>query len=250
MPNVVKGSRQHAMRVVPYRPWRRILLTTVTSVLVLVAIAFAYYAGFSSSSRRFEDTFQENLQLLSSTQRTELELEKLRSRLTIAEQNSRVDRQAIEAAQTTIASLRQRLSRQEQDLELYRQVLATEGQETGLVILPPEIRSGTAPQHYGYRLVFRQQGVEDKMLEAVANVTLSGQLAGESQQIVIYGAKGGSETGQQTNNLSFKYFQVLEGEFELPEAFEPELIQVDLILAGGDNKKVSETFSWASAGGQ
>lgn len=250
MPNVVKGSRQHAMRVVPYRPWRRTLVISALCFSILSATSAAYYVGFITASRQFEDTFQENRQLLSSAQRNELELNELRDRLAIAEQNSRVDRRAIEEAQTRIGALRQRLSRQDQDLELYRQVLATEGEATGLVILPPEIRRVTGGRHYEYRLVFRQQGVEDRMLEAVVNVVLGGQLAGEAQELLIYGSGAEAETGQQPINLSFKYFQILEGDFELPEAFEPELIKIDLSLAGDNGRNISEVFSWTGAGGQ
>ena len=243
MPNVVKGSKQEKMVVVPHRPARRFALVTL---LVLGAAASAvggFIYGYSNTTRsqQFEQATQQEMsgQLIAA----ETENSELRRQVAILDRSSVMDQRATEEVQETIRSLRDRVAQLEQDIVYYRQVVSEETEDTGLIISQLDIDATRETNRYRYKLVLRQQDADgDTFLTGHVNVNLVGS-QGEEQQILSLRDLS-AEQDQLDIRLRFKYFQNIEGELVLPDNFVPDRLQVAAVSVEPVEKSINQNFSW------
>ena len=243
MPNVVKGSKQEKMVVVPYRPGRRFALVTL---LVLGAGAGAvggFMFGYTNTLRiqQSEQATQQELseQLIS----TETENAELRRQVAILDRSSVMDQLASEVVQETLLNLRGRVGQLEQDVVYYRQVVSAEIEDTGLVISQLDIDATREANRYRYKLVLRQQDADgDTFLTGYVNVNLVGS-QGEEQQILSL-RELSAEQDELNIRLRFKYFQNIEGELVLPDNFVPDRLQVAAVSSEPVGKSINQDFSW------
>lgn len=247
MPNVVKGSKQERMVVVPYRPRRRalliMLLVCVVTASTLGGFLYAYYQTLNS---------QETVQLDRDALNRELavlraENLELSRQLAILERSSAVDRRATDEVQSTIRNLREQIAQLEQDNVFYRQVVTAKTEDTGLIVGQMDIYGTGNPGRFRYKLVMRQQDADgDTYLAGHVNVNVVGQQGDE--QVILPLRDISAEQEQLDIRLRFKYFQNIEGELSLPAGFEPERIQIAAVATEPVEKTINQNFSWVVLG--
>lgn len=243
MPNVVKGSKQEKMVVVPYRPGRRFLLVSLLVLGVGASAAGGFMFGYTNMLRIQQSgqaTQQElNEQLIA----TETENSDLRRQVAILDRSSVMDQRATEEVQETIRGLRDRVAQLEQDVVYYRQVVSAETEDTGLIISQLDIDATREANRFRYKLVLRQQDADgDTFLTGHVNINLVGS-QGEEQQILALRDLS-AEQDQLDIRLRFKYFQNIEGELVLPENFVPDRLQVAAVSMEPVEKSINQNFSW------
>ncbi|MEX0962966.1 MAG: DUF6776 family protein [Pseudohongiellaceae bacterium] len=243
MPNVVKGSKQEKMVVVPYRPGRRVLSVFLLMLCVAASAIGGFMFGYANTLRvqQSEQATQQELseQLLAA----ETENSELRRQVAILDRSSVMDQRATEEVQGTIRGLRDRVAQLEQDIVYYRQVVSEETEDTGLIISQLDIDATSEPGRYRYKLVLRQQDADgDTFLTGHVNVNLVGS-QGEAQQILALRDLS-AEQDQLDIRLRFKYFQNIEGELVLPPDFVPQRMQIAAVSLEPVEKSISQNFSW------
>ncbi len=243
MPNVVKGSKQEKMVVVPYRPGRRFLFVTLLLLAVAASAAGGFMYGYTNTLRtqQSEQASQQelNAQLISA----ENENSELRRQVAILDRSSVMDQRATEEVQETIRGLRDRVAQLEQDIVYYRQVVSEETEDTGLVISQLDIDATREANRYRYKLVLRQQDADgDTFLTGHVNINLVGA-QGEEQQILALRDLS-AEQDQLDIRLRFKYFQNIEGELVLPDNFVPDRLQIAAVSVEPVEKSINQNFSW------
>ncbi|MGB0702365.1 MAG: DUF6776 family protein [Pseudohongiellaceae bacterium] len=246
MPNVVKGSRQEKMMVVPYRPGRRVLFTLMLLTGVAVSAAggwgYAYYATVLTQQGEQAEKRELSAQLTDLRQ----ENEALKRQIAILDRSSAVDQQTGAELQETLTALRQRVAQLEEDVLFYRQVVEEETEETGLVIGQLDIDATRSPDRYRYKLVMRQQDADgDTYLTGHVNFNLVGQL--QDQQVILPLRDLSEFEDELDIRLRFKYFQNIEGELALPEGFQPDRIQIAAVATEPVSKRINEDFGWVVA---
>ena len=243
MPNVVKGSKQEKMVVVPYRPGRLFALVTLLVLGVGAGALGGFMFGYTNTlrSQQSEQATQQELseQLIS----TETENAELRRQVAILDRSSVMDQLASEVVQETLLSLRGRVGQLEQDVVYYRQVVSAEIEDTGLIISQLDIDATREANRYRYKLVLRQQDADgDTFLTGHVNVNLVGS-QGEEQQILSL-RELSAEQDELNIRLRFKYFQNIEGELVLPDNFVPDRLQVAAVSVEPVGKSINQDFSW------
>ena len=243
MPNVVKGSKQEKMVVVPYRPGRRFVLVCLLVLSIGASAIGSFMFGYSNTlrSQQSEQATQQELseQLIGA----ETENSELRRQVAILDRSSVMDQRATEEVQTTIIGLRDRVAQLEQDIVYYRQVVSAETEDTGLIISQLDIDATRESNRYRYKLVLRQQDADgDTSLIGHVNINLVGS-QGEEQQILSLRDLS-AEQDQLNMRLRFKYFQNIEGELVLPDNFVPDRLQVAAVSVEPVEKSINQNFSW------
>ena len=243
MPNVVRGSKQEKMVVVPYRPGRRILFITLLVLGVGVSAVGGFMYGYASTLRAQQSEQATQQELSAQLIAVETENSELRRQVAILDRSSVMDQRATEEVQGTIRGLRERVAQLEQDIVYYRQVVSEETEDTGLIISQLDIDATREPNRFRYKLVMRQQDADgDTFLTGHVNVNLVGS-QGEEQQILAL-RDISAEQDQLDIRLRFKYFQNIEGELVLPENFVPERIQIAAVSLEPVDKSINQNFSW------
>jgi hypothetical protein len=247
VPNVVKGSKQERMVVVPYRPARRIILGILLVVGVgasaAVGFLYSYYATIESQQGELASREELSEELQSSG----LENSELRRQIAILDRSSVMDQRATEEVQSTIVTLRERVAQLEQDIVYYRQVVSDETGETGLVISQLDIATTSTAGVYSYKLVLRQLDADgDSYLIGFVNINLVGS-QGEDQ--MIFPLREVSQEQELLDiRLRFKYFQNIEGSLSLPDGFVPERVQIAAVSTEPVEKNINQDFSWVVEG--
>lgn len=243
MANVVKGSKQQVMMVVPYRRWYRSLVSISVALSLLLVALGGYFYGHFESARQYSVTSTDNERLSASLQEARGEVNTLRSELAIAGRSNLVDQRATEEVQGTVSSLRERIMQLEQDVSFYRQVMSPDSDELGLIIAEFDVTPIDGAGRFHYKAVFRQAGAGDRVLEGKVQIDIAGRV--EEQRQVLSLTKILPENSTFDPALNFRYFQNLEGEFILPEGFVPEQVEVKAESSKPTAIKVEKIFSWS-----
>ncbi|MBL4580856.1 MAG: hypothetical protein JKY29_03480 [Gammaproteobacteria bacterium] len=243
MPNVVKGSKQEKMVVVPYRPGRRFLLVSFLVLGVGASAIGGFMYGYMNTLRNQQSEQATQQELSEQLSVTETENSALRRQVAILDRSRVMDQLVTEEVQETIFSLRDRVAQLEQDVVYYRQVVSAEIEDTGLIISQLDIDATREANRYRYKLVLRQQDADgDTFLTGHVNINLVGS-QGEEQQILAIRDLS-AEQDQLDIRLRFKYFQNIEGELILPDNFVPDRLQVAAVSVEPVEKSINQSFSW------
>ena len=252
MPNVVKGSKQRRMVVVPHRPFRRLILPALACAGVLAAATAAYLYGHNKGQRGWTAAAEELADLNREVGLLREENARLQRELAIMERASLMDEQAAEELQSTMAEQREQIAQLEEAALHYRQVVAEETEATGLVIGDLSLDPAAEPGRYRYKLVMRQQDADgDTFLEGHVSISLVGRRGTEEVVLPLNELTGtaaeSSETAGADIELRFKFFQNIEGELALPASFTPEKLRISAVSTEPVAKEVNEEIGWALA---
>ncbi|MFP6838025.1 MAG: DUF6776 family protein [Pseudohongiellaceae bacterium] len=247
MPNVVKGSKQEQMVVVPYRPRRRALFITVLVSVVAASVVSGFLYGYCQGLSAQGAVQDERDKLKAELSALRIQNTDLSRQVAILDRSSMVDQRATAEVQATIRNLREQLAQLQQDVVFYRQVVSSETVDTGLIVGQMNIYGTSDPGRFRYKLVMRQQDADgDSYLRGHVNVNLVGRRGDEQ---MIFALRDISDEQDQLDiRLGFKYFQTIEGELALPAGFEPERIQIVAVATEPVGKSIDQYFSWMVLG--
>ena len=247
MPNVVKGSKQEQMVVVPYRPRRRALFITVLVSVVAASVVSGFLYGYCQGLSAQGAVQDERDKLKAELSALRIQNTDLSRQVAILDRSSMVDQRATAEVQATIRNLREQLAQLQQDVVFYRQVVSSDTIDTGLIVGQMNIYGTSDPGRFRYKLVMRQQDADgDSYLRGHVNVNLVGRRGDEQ---MIFALRDISDEQDQLDiRLGFKYFQTIEGELALPAGFEPERIQIVAVATEPVGKSIDQYFSWMVLG--
>jgi len=130
------------------------------------------------------------------------------------------------------------------ELAFYEKIMAPEKQADGVVIDNVSITPTSSPSHYRFQVALVQQLLKKRFVKGYIELSLMGSLKGKPSTIKLSNI---SSLTKKNLSFSFKYFQIIEGEFTLPSGFIPEQIAVTTILPKNKWQKhhrLQESYSW------
>lgn len=242
MPNVVRGSKQHRMKVVADRPIRRFLMFGAVFLVVFSASAAGFLVAYAHNLLSLSGSESAQLQFTLNEKTTEVVA--LRREIAFLERTSEVDKKAAFQSNASSETLRSQISELERNVEYYRKVISEEAGSTGLSISDFDLFATAVGNKYRYRVALRQQDADgDSYLEGGLSVNLIGKKAGIDLTIPLHELSA-DQDGLDIR-LRFKYFQNVEGELEIPDGFEPIRIDIEASSEEPVKKIVKESVLWA-----
>jgi hypothetical protein len=166
------------------------------------------------------------------------------TRINTLEVELEVERMANRRSQTLLKTMEQQHYEVKKELAFYEKIMAPEKTADGLVIDRMSIYPTGSPHHFSFQIVLVQQLLRKRYVKGYVALTLVGSLAHKPSQIKLSAI---STLTQKDLSFSFQYFQIIEGEFTLPDNFLPEKIDLSTILSKNKWQKfqrVDETFMW------
>lgn len=129
------------------------------------------------------------------------------------------------------------------ELSFYQKVLAPELEQDGFIIDSFNVEPAASPGFYRYAMILMQQDKHRTTVKGNVTVTLMGSQADKPAEIEL---KPLLSKNSDNLDFSFRYFEVLKGEFNLPENFQPEIIIVESRLKDKKWGKnfLKRTFDW------
>ena len=142
-------------------------------------------------------------------------------------------------------SLQRELLEQKEQLVFYQGIVSPEKLSLGINVQTIELNKKNDLGLYSYKLVLTKRGKSSQYVQGSLDMLIKGQMNGEQQNLEMKQIKQGFE--ESDVNFSFRYFQVFEGDFLLPEKFEPYDIELEIMPTTRKIKNFSETISWTQA---
>ena len=211
--------------------------------MCLGIIALVAYLGFEFGNQYYHMQKQEIATLNQSLENLGEENDKLTRNLNILGVELEVQQLANQQAQNDIELSMERESELRQELSFYQKVMAPELKEQGFMIDAFEVESTLSQHFYRFNLVLMQQNKTKAVVKGNIDVRLIGSDQGKPKELRLLDLM---EEGSKPLAFSFKYFQVLQGAFTLPETFEPEQVTVNAEVFQFKKKRgdLSSTFDW------
>jgi hypothetical protein len=222
-----------------YEPWRVAALRASLAIVTLLALWGAFEWGRSRGGYDVADAVLERHALHSEISDLKTRVAQSEAQLVAADLARKVDREAYAQVGRSLAELQARLGVQGQELAFYRSVIDPNEGITGMRIQRLKVLPATQPRHFRVRIVLVQAARQDASTVAAADFTVDGLLRGRAASLSL-AAIG---TSSRVLNFSFRYFQELEAEIELPPQFSPQTLQVEVRPSKGA-APIRQSYPW------
>ncbi|MBL4940529.1 MAG: hypothetical protein JKY81_02565 [Colwellia sp.] len=215
-----------------------------SALFLLILIILCLFVGYRLGN------FYHNFQSTTLTQQKD-RLEQLYqqqesqiARIHILEVELAVEQLANQNAQVVLKKMSQEHYQVKKELAFYEKVMAPEKEADGLVIDNIKITATQSPNHYNFQVILVQQQLKKRYAKGYVDLAVFGSLANKPNQIKLADI---STLTRKELSFSFKYFQIIEGSFTLPENFLAEKVQLSAILTKSKwqkYQKLNKTLPW------
>jgi hypothetical protein len=215
-----------------------------SALFLLVLILLCVFIGYRMGN--FYHGFQER-----TLEKQKMRLEELYQqetsqieRINILEVELAVEQLASQNAQKMLKEMSLEHYQVKKELAFYEKVMAPEKEVDGVIIDNIKITASKSPNHYSFQVVLVQQQLRKRYAKGYVSLSLTGSLNDKPSELTLSDI---SATTRKEMSFSFKYFQVIEGTFTLPENFIPEKIQLSAILTKTKWQKyhkLDKTLPW------
>jgi len=242
----VRGSKQHEMVVVPYRPLYR---TVIFFVFLLFMAAFSwltYEYGMSQGVELKVAVVQERDEIRVQLEEARITIQSMRSEIADLKLGEEVDALATEDVRKTVESLQTRIAQLNEEILFYKGVMAPSVGEKGLRIERLKVQKTTVPNRFKYSLRLTQVVDKHEYVQGGVRINFKG-LEGQSEK--EFKLSDLDKTRQEAIRFRFKYFQNIDGELTLPQGFEPREVIIVAQPTGGNAQRLEKKFDWQLTGG-
>ena len=213
-------------------------------VMIAAAAVALLYGGFEIGRRTagysIVDAMVERMELRRRNRQLDDENQALQRRVATAELGQRVDRQAQSDAQRMMSELQAETSRQQQELQFYRGLVARQFGAGTLRVQELRVR---AEDERRYRVLITL--VQAATREAVANGTVTLTVEGQEGKTLTLAEVEPDQRRELP--FSLRFFQQIEVLIDLPPDFEPSGLHVEYRLGRG-TEPVRQSFPWRVEG--
>jgi hypothetical protein len=218
-------------------PRAKLLVAAGVAAAVIGTISFIYNYGLSMAgferhlASRLQDTLhQEN-------RRLEAENQELREALARAQRSVQMSETAHQELDRSLKASAQEIVKLREELNFYRNIISPADKKGGLRIQGLYIEPAGGSNRFRYKLVLIQALKHDQTVYGNAVIEIHGTQAGQETVVRL------PASNDKPIAVNLKYFQDIEGRFELPRNFRPERIRVNVSFAGG-TQSVAQQFAW------
>lgn len=162
------------------------------------------------------------------------------ARLTVLERETEVIREANRLLREEESRRQAELNLLQAELDFYRRLAGTGGEQTGLAVYQAELSATESPRVFRYILTLTQNIRRASIISGKLKLDVEGTL-GDRPVTLFWSQLTDGELAEPS--FRFKYFQQFEGYLTLPENFSPTRLLVTLDVKD-QRKPVSRAFDW------
>lgn len=219
----------------------KLLVAGGTLTAIVVATGWIYNYGVSMAGFERSSAVEEQQKLQEELRQRTGEIQELRDSLARAQRSVQMNETAFQELDRSLKASAQEIVKLREELNFYRNIISPADKKSGLRIQNLYVEAAGTGNQYRYKLVLIQALKHEQTINGSAVFEIVGAAQGGQDMVV---AVPGS--GERAIKVSFKYFQDLEGRFELPKNFKPRRIKVTVMPAGGA-AAVEESYAWPLA---
>ncbi len=218
-------------------PRTKLLIVGGAGVLAVGAAIFVYEHGLSMAG--FERTLavQQQSELQGENGNLKDENQQLREALARAERTIQMDQAAYLDLDKSLQGSAQEIVKLREELNFYRNIISPADKQGGLRIQSLDIQPTGSGGLFRYKLVLIQALKHERSIYGTVNLEVIGSQSGQNATIKIPGAN------ERPIQVNLKYFQDIEGKFDLPRGFHARSVKISVTTAGG-GPTVEAVYDW------
>lgn len=224
------------------RRWTVRLAVLVTLFLVISGGWLLYTLGGVYADHDLNSLRAERDQLRERVQQLEAQNAELERRFAVVKRARQIDQEAYAEYRKSQAILEHRITELREEVAFYRGIMAPEREIEGIHAQSFTLTPGLVDDQYHFRLVMVQMGNNNQVIQGQIRIEVTGT---EDGKAASYGHGSLSLDPEADNDIKYRYryFQVIEGDWALPEGFEARevVVRADPKSKG---KVQSWTFPW------
>jgi len=240
----VKGSKQHKMVVVPYRPFYKALIFFVFILLMAVFGLLVYEYGSNQGLELKVEVVREKDLISKQLKESRALINEMRQEISDLKLGGEIDNQANEEVRQTIENQQNLLASQDEEIKFYKGVMVPNAGAKGLRIERLDVSSNAAGK-VTYSLLLTQVVDKRDYVQGGVQISLLGQNDGQEKALQL-GERGRDKA--DAIKFRFRYFQNIAGEAQLPEGFVPREFMVVAQSSEPIVQRLEKTFDWPLKG--
>lgn len=218
-------------------PWLWVILGVALALLLWIV----FEVGRSRAGYSIAQALVERRELHGQIDRANARVAELEGQLATSEIAKRVDRESYAQVEKSLAGLQQQLGEQSQELAFYRGIVSPADNTSGLRVQRMLVQPGSEPRQFRLRIVLIQAARQEATVSGTVAITLDGKRGDADVSLPL------EQLGRDKPlAYSFRYFQEVDAEVEVPDDFTPARVQVEVRPRGAD-APVRATFPWTVA---
>lgn len=152
----------------------------------------------------------------------------LKTDLGIKETLLATQKAAFEQLQKTLKDQEAQVQEQKRQLAFFERIMRPTGDQLGVVIDNLSLQETNVPGLFHYRLALTQPAKKRELFRGQVQIRLEGSLGDKSKTL------GSRELGMKVGEgrYALRYFQLLEGNWQLPEGFIPDRVRISIPKEG------------------
>lgn len=228
-------------RVVKARPLWQTWLIRTASVALAILVAWLLFE-YGRHRGGYDVVAAQEQERAWTQQLVELGREntRLREQQAILERSSQIEREAYKQLEGTVNGLQDEILELKEELAFYRGIVSPGDAKKGLNLQSFELIPTREARKFRYKMVLTQ--VLSNGNVAFGNIAFSveGSQGGEAKEYTLAQLSG----NDNLLRFRFKYFQAFEGEFALPEGFNPSKVNLVVKPKSRSHKQLTESIEW------
>ena len=152
----------------------------------------------------------------------------LKTDLGVKETLLATQRAAFEQLQQTLKDQEAQVQEQKRQLAFFERIMRPTGEQVGVVVDNLSLQETSVPGRYHYRLALTQPAKKRELFRGQVQIRVEGSLADKPK--TLSGRELGMKAGE--GRYALRYFQLLEGNWQLPEGFIPDRVRVTIAKEG------------------
>ncbi|MFC5705880.1 DUF6776 family protein [Aeromonas eucrenophila] len=135
---------------------------------------------------------------------------------------------AFEQLQQALKDQEAQVQEQKRQLAFFERIMRPSGEQVGVVIDNLTLQETSVPGRYHYRLALTQPAKKRELFRGQVQIKVEGSLANKPK--TLSSRDLGMKVGE--GRYALRYFQLLEGNWQLPEGFIPDRVRVTIAKEG------------------
>ncbi|WP_068977295.1 DUF6776 family protein [Aeromonas sp. EERV15] len=191
---------------------------------LLVVLAVGGLIGYFAGNR--QELAQSSLLVVQqeTLERQGKAIGQLKTELGVKDTQLATQRAAFEQLQTTLKSQEAQVQELKRQLAFFERIMRPTGEQVGVVIDNLTLQETSIRGRYHYRLALTQPAKKRELFRGQVQIRVEGSLADKPKTLT------GRDLGMKVSEWRYalRYFQLLEGNWQLPEGFVPDRIRVTI----------------------
>jgi hypothetical protein len=209
-------------------PYRRLFMAAVMGFLLASALLLGFYLGQ-----------QQQTTVSSPSQPVSAEPKHL---LAMADARHAIDQDTISLLRTQLVEQLETIALMESELQFFKDIMAPEDVPEGGFLRAPLVTPVNATGRWRYEVIVQQGARASGRHEGQLRLALRGQ-QGDQPLTLTQQALAATEAAKE-HDLRFRYFQRVQGEWQLPPQFTPAFLDVELVMTQPKATRQTQSYAW------